>query len=500
MGNSIKLSAKEVVPSGVMLVLRAKSATRKVILPGIAIKTQNVKFVIRRVILLASASRIHSITTMVNIGTTVGYHLSCQICRKKGHTAENCFYRVDIPPNHISNSVIICQIYGLKGHAALDCHHRSNYAFQGAEPPSTLAAMTVHNINGASSSSVSITAQGFPYVGTSSPRPSFSPDQSQVILPLCSALDNSLDTHIGVSPAVVDGGDQNVINNDQADAQLVECDSSAELLNQKLKIGVVLSGGHAPGGHNVISGIFNYLQDHAKGSTMYGFRGGPAGFMKCKYVELTPEYVYPYRNQGGFDMICSGRDKIETPEQFKQAHETAVKLDLDGLVVIGGDDSNGVILIPEGLIDFIPEVQGLIAELNEILPHDVVDGDGLWKKKLTSQSLQLFDLPCEQFDPRRSPIYENFMLTKAKCLSIKKKTFQDFCALIHRTSVDTSRTGTQNFFMLLESECNGMICYFIMFLLLSILQLLSILHMVLRRGYTSSVVTCQYTLLQSQFG
>ncbi|XP_073312083.1 pyrophosphate--fructose 6-phosphate 1-phosphotransferase subunit beta [Primulina huaijiensis] len=240
--------------------------------------------------------------------------------------------------------------------------------------------------------------------------------------------------------------------------------------------------------------------------------------MKCKYVVLTSEFIYPYRNQGGFDMICSGRDKIETPEQFKQAEETSVKLDLDGLVVIGGDDSNtnacllaenfrsknlktrvigcpktidgdlkckevptsfgfdtackiyaemignvmvdarstgkyyhfvrlmgraashitlecalqthpnitligeevaankqtlkhvtdyiadvvckraelghnyGVILIPEGLIDFIPEVQHLIAELNEILAHDIVDEAGVWKEKLTAESLQLFNL------------------------------------------------------------------------------------------------------------
>ncbi|KVH96890.1 hypothetical protein Ccrd_001016 [Cynara cardunculus var. scolymus] len=107
-----------------------------------------------------------------------------------------------------------------------------------------------------------------------------------------------------------------------------------------LKIGVVLSGGQAPGGHNVISGMFDYLQERCKGSTLYGFKGGPAGIMKGKYVVLTPEFIYPYRNQGGFDMICSGRDKIETPEQFKQAEDTAAKLDLDGLVVIGGDDSN----------------------------------------------------------------------------------------------------------------------------------------------------------------
>lgn len=303
----------------------------------------------------------------------------------------------------------------------------------------------------------------------------------------------------------------------QPSALLVPNGADAVRSDEKLKIGVVLSGGQAPGGHNVISGIYDYLQDRAKGSVLYGFRGGPAGIMKCKYVELTSDYIYPYRNQGGFDMICSGRDKIETPEQFKQATETAVKLDLDGLVVIGGDDSNtnacllaehfrsknlktlvmgcpktidgdlkckevpasfgfdtackiyaemignvmidarstgkyyhfvrlmgraashitlecalqthpnitiigeevaakkqtlknvtdyivdiickraelgynyGVILIPEGLIDFIPEVQQLIAELNEILAHEVVDEGGQWKKKLTKQSLQLFE-------------------------------------------------------------------------------------------------------------
>ncbi|TQD98738.1 hypothetical protein C1H46_015647 [Malus baccata] len=138
----------------------------------------------------------------------------------------------------------------------------------------------------------------------------------------------------------------------QPSALLAPSDSDSGLPEQKLKIGVVLSGGQAPGGHNVISGIFDYLQDRAKGSTMYGFRGGPAGIMKNKYIELTPEYIYPYRNQGGFDMIRSGRDKIESPEQ----------------------------------------VQQLIAELNEILAHEVVDEDGLWKKKLTSQSPELFDL------------------------------------------------------------------------------------------------------------
>uniref|UniRef100_A0A5B7B5G2 Pyrophosphate--fructose 6-phosphate 1-phosphotransferase subunit beta n=1 Tax=Davidia involucrata TaxID=16924 RepID=A0A5B7B5G2_DAVIN len=341
-------------------------------------------------------------------------------------------------------------------------------------------------------------------------------------LPLPSVLRNPF--------KVVDGPRSSAAGNPDEIAKLFPClfgqpsavlvpGESAELgLGQNLKIGVVLSGGQAPGGHNVISGIFDYLQDRCKGSTLYGFRGGPAGIMKCKYVVLTSEYIYPYRNQGGFDMICSGRDKIETPEQFKQAEETALKLDLDGLVVIGGDDSNtnacllaenfrsknmkarvigcpktidgdlkckevpasfgfdtackiyaemignvmidarstgkyyhfvrlmgraashitlecalqthpnitligeevaakketlksvtddiadvickraelgynyGVLLIPEGLIDFIPEVQQLIAELNEILAHEVVDEGGVWKKKLKDQSLQLFEL------------------------------------------------------------------------------------------------------------
>jgi pyrophosphate--fructose-6-phosphate 1-phosphotransferase len=244
--------------------------------------------------------------------------------------------------------------------------------------------------------------------------------------------------------------------------------------------------------------------------------------MTCKYVVLTADYIFPYRNQGGFDMICSGRDKIDSPEQFKQVEETTLKLDLDGLVVIGGDDSNtnacllaeyfrsknmntsvigcpktidgdlkckeiptsfgfdtackiyaeiignvmtdarstgkyyhfvrlmgraashitlecalqthpnvtligeevaskkqtlknvteyivdvickradlgynyGVILIPEGLIDFIPEVRHLISELNDILAHEVLDEGGVWKTKLTLQSLQLFEiLPSE---------------------------------------------------------------------------------------------------------
>ncbi|XP_010422247.1 PREDICTED: pyrophosphate--fructose 6-phosphate 1-phosphotransferase subunit beta 2-like isoform X1 [Camelina sativa] len=328
----------------------------------------------------------------------------------------------------------------------------------------------------------------------------------------------------------------------QPSALLVLNQSDAVKSDQKLKIGVVLSGGQAPGGHNVICGIFDYLQEYVKGSSLFGFRGGPAGIMKGKYIELTSEFVYPYRNQGGFDMICSGRDKIETPEQFQQAEETVTKMDLDGLVVIGGDDSNtnacllaehfrgknmktrvigcpktidgdlkskevptsfgfdtackiysemignvmidarstgkyyhfvrlmgraashitlecalqthpnitiigeevrfrvtqasfvafglrtgniqtfmqvfekkltlknvtdnivdvickraengynyGVVLVPEGLIDFIPEVQELISELNEVLAEGNVDEEGQWKKNLKEETLKIFE-------------------------------------------------------------------------------------------------------------
>ncbi|KAK6919013.1 Pentatricopeptide repeat [Dillenia turbinata] len=90
---------------------------------------------------------------------------------------------------------------------------------------------------------------------------------------------------------------------------------------------------------NHVEFSFVVIEERPTGSTLYGFRGGPAGIMMCKYVELSTDFIYPYGNQGDFDMICSGRDKIETPEQFQQAAVTAVKLDLDGFVVIGGDDS-----------------------------------------------------------------------------------------------------------------------------------------------------------------
>ena len=109
---------------------------------------------------------------------------------------------------------------------------------------------------------------------------------------------------------------------------------------KKLTVGVILSGGQAPGGHNVIAGIFDGLKKGNKASKLLGFLGGPSGLIENKTVEITKKMMDEYRNTGGFDMIGSGRTKIETPEQFASSLATAKALKLDAVVVIGGDDSN----------------------------------------------------------------------------------------------------------------------------------------------------------------
>ncbi len=107
-----------------------------------------------------------------------------------------------------------------------------------------------------------------------------------------------------------------------------------------LKIGAVFSGGQAPGGHNVVTGLFDALQSLNPKSTLYGFLDGPSGVVDNKQIKLTASKLAPYRNQGGFDLLGSGRVKIETEAQLRGALKTAQDLKLDGLVVIGGDDSN----------------------------------------------------------------------------------------------------------------------------------------------------------------
>ncbi|HEY9054670.1 MAG TPA: diphosphate--fructose-6-phosphate 1-phosphotransferase [Rectinemataceae bacterium] len=107
-----------------------------------------------------------------------------------------------------------------------------------------------------------------------------------------------------------------------------------------LRAGVLLSGGPAPGGHNVIAGLFDCLKKLSPDSILIGFKGGPSGLVDDSFVTIEETIVDVYRNTGGFDMIGSGRTKIETPEQFVKAMATAKKHDLDFLVVVGGDDSN----------------------------------------------------------------------------------------------------------------------------------------------------------------
>ena len=109
---------------------------------------------------------------------------------------------------------------------------------------------------------------------------------------------------------------------------------------EALKVGVVFSGGQAAGGHNVITGLFDGLMTLCPQSKLIGFLGGPSGIVENKTVELTQEKLVFYRNQGGFDLIGSGRTKIETDEQLAASLKTAQVHALDGIVVIGGDDSN----------------------------------------------------------------------------------------------------------------------------------------------------------------
>ena len=105
-------------------------------------------------------------------------------------------------------------------------------------------------------------------------------------------------------------------------------------------VGVILSGGQAPGGHNVISGLYDALKATDKDNVLLGFKGGPSGLVDDDYVEFTDEFIDAYRNTGGFDIIGSGRTKIETKEQFEAAAATAKKHGLTAVVIIGGDDSN----------------------------------------------------------------------------------------------------------------------------------------------------------------
>lgn len=118
------------------------------------------------------------------------------------------------------------------------------------------------------------------------------------------------------------------------------CGCSCGSESKAIRVGVVLSGGQAPGGHNVIAGIFDGLQSISKESVLFGFLGGPSGLENGKYIQIDAKLMDAYRNTGGFDIIQSGRTKLETTEQFDRCIKVANDLKLDAITIIGGDDSN----------------------------------------------------------------------------------------------------------------------------------------------------------------
>jgi pyrophosphate--fructose-6-phosphate 1-phosphotransferase len=121
---------------------------------------------------------------------------------------------------------------------------------------------------------------------------------------------------------------------------ILRASHSARSSSSPLRIGVIFSGGPAAGGHNVIAGVFDAMKELHPDSQLFGFSGGPSGVVSGKHIEITASVLSPYRNMGGFDLLGSGRTKIETQEQFEASLKTVQTLRLNGLIIIGGDDSN----------------------------------------------------------------------------------------------------------------------------------------------------------------
>ena len=121
---------------------------------------------------------------------------------------------------------------------------------------------------------------------------------------------------------------------------IVEFEPATEANNTKMNVGIILSGGQAPGGHNVITGLFDQIKKLNPENRLYGFILGPGGLVDHNYMELTKEIIDEYRNTGGFDMIGSGRTKLEKVDQFEKGLEIIRELNIKAIVIIGGDDSN----------------------------------------------------------------------------------------------------------------------------------------------------------------
>ena len=162
-------------------------------------------------------------------------------------------------------------------------------------------------------------------------------------LPACLALGiNSLEMVEGNATQSVRDQEQiqNLFKNTYGKPVVTFKNSISMSVSEPKNVGVILSGGQAPGGHNVIAGLYDALKQANSSNKLYGFLGGPSGIIDGKYVEFTDEFIAQYRNTGGFDIIGSGRTKLETEEQFQKSLEVCKKLNIKAVVIIGGDDSN----------------------------------------------------------------------------------------------------------------------------------------------------------------
>lgn len=153
---------------------------------------------------------------------------------------------------------------------------------------------------------------------------------------------NKLELIQGKKTKAVRNGDQiqELFKNTYGKPVVTFKSTDSEKQSKIKNVGVILSGGQAPGGHNVIAGLYDALKSANSGNKLYGFLGGPAGIIDGKYIEFTDEYINEYRNTGGFDIIGSGRTKLETQEQFEKSLDVCKKLGISAVVIIGGDDSN----------------------------------------------------------------------------------------------------------------------------------------------------------------
>lgn len=164
-------------------------------------------------------------------------------------------------------------------------------------------------------------------------RLAFQPGVPQLLKQI-SSLEISLGEQKGVAPEIAE------LFPNTSKAFVLHFKEGIEKENNPLKVGAVLSGGQAPGGHNVICGLFEALKQFHPNSVLIGFLNGPSGILEKSYLELNEKILAPFRNTGGFDLIGSGRTKIETPKQLEISLKNCESLKLDGLVIVGGDDSN----------------------------------------------------------------------------------------------------------------------------------------------------------------